>query len=242
MGDFAMISRNGCMELIIVYDYRMARKLETQEPEERLVPAARARAEIEIENSRFIASLAPVNSVEEARIFVKEISQEYSGASHHVPAFIIGHGHSVTTHASDAGEPSGTAGQPALRALQGSGLGNVAVVVTRYFGGTKLGTGGLVKAYTEAVKTVLQETKRAKLVHTVDLRLQMPYSYFDQILKTVGTFEGIELEKSFTEDVTLSLRLQKTRLESFESEIQELTRGQVALEILSENPETSFPI
>lgn len=220
----------------------MARKLETETSEERLVPAEKACSEIEIERSRFIASLAPVNSVEEARNFVKEISQKYSGASHHVPAFIIGHGRSVTTHASDAGEPSGTAGQPALRVLQGSGLGNVAVVVTRYFGGTKLGTGGLVKAYTEAVKTVLKETKRARLVHTVDLRLKIPYSCFDQIQKMAETFEGIELEKSFSEEVTLCLRLQKLNLETFNHEIQELTRGQVALEILSENPETSFPV
>jgi uncharacterized YigZ family protein len=220
----------------------MTRKLEVQAPEERLLPAARASAEIEIEHSHFIASLAPVNSVEEARNFVKEISQAFPDASHHVPAFIIGHGRSVIAHASDAGEPAGTAGQPALRVLQGSGLGNVAVVVTRYFGGTKLGTGGLVRAYTEAVKAVVQKTKLARLVHTVDLQMRLPYSNFDQILKLADTYEGTELEKSFAEEVTLSIRLQKANFEAFEREIQELTRGQVALEILSENPETAFPV
>ena len=210
--------------------------------EERLVPAGRARAEIEVGNSRFIASLAPASTVEEARDFIKEIGLTFADASHHVPAFIIGHGRSVTLHASDAGEPAGTAGQPALRVLQGSGLGNVAVVVTRYFGGTKLGTGGLARAYTEAVKAVLQETKMARLVHTVDLRLHLPYSFFDQILNLVGKNEGAELEKSFTEEVTLAIRLQKAHLEAFNQDLQELTRGQVALEILCENPETSFPV
>jgi uncharacterized YigZ family protein len=220
----------------------MTRKTVTQTPEQRFVPAGRARAEIEVGNSRFIASLAPTNTVEEARNFIKETSLTFSDASHHVPAFIIGHGHSVTTHASDAGEPAGTAGQPALRVLQGSGLGNVTVVVTRYFGGTKLGTGGLARAYAEAVKSVLQETKRARLVHTVDLCLRLPYSYFDQTLKLAGNYEGFELEKSFAEEVTLSIRLQKAYLDAFDHDLQELTRGQVTLEILSENPETTFPI
>ncbi len=220
----------------------MAKHVVSQTVEDRLVPAAKAQSEIEIENSRFIASLAPANSVEEAREFIKQTGQVFADASHHVPAFIIGHGHSVITHASDAGEPFGTAGQPALRVLQGSGLGNVVVVVTRYFGGIKLGTGGLVRAYTEAVKAVLKETKRARLVHTVDLRLSFAYSFFDQIQKVAGKFEAIELEKNFTETVRLSVRLEKANLEAFEREVQELSRGQFNLEVLSENPATSFPI
>ncbi len=220
----------------------MAKKIVPQAEAERLVPLGKAQAEIEIDNSRFIASLASASSVEEARDFIKQTSQTFADASHHVPAFIIGHGRSVITHASDAGEPAGTAGQPALRVLQGSGLGNVVVVVTRYFGGIKLGTGGLVKAYTEAVKTVLLETKRARLVHTVDLRLIFAYNFFDQIQKMAANYEGVELDKQFTEEVTLNLRLQKAYLEAFNRELQELSRGQVALEVLSENPEASFPI
>ncbi|HSN94089.1 MAG TPA: YigZ family protein [Anaerolineaceae bacterium] len=220
----------------------MARKPEIPVSEERLVPAGKARAEIEIERSRFIASLAPVSSVEEARSFVKEISQSYPDASHHVPAFIIGHGQSVITHASDAGEPAGTAGQPALRALEGSGLGNVAVVVTRYFGGIKLGTGGLARAYTEAVKSVLQVTKKARLVHTIDLCLIMPYGFFEQILKLASKHEGVELEKEFTEEVTLTIRVQKTKLEAFDRDLQELTRGQVVPNVVGENLETIISI
>jgi uncharacterized YigZ family protein len=220
----------------------MARKTIPQAETERLIPSGPAQAEIEIENSRFIASLAPASSVEEARDFIKKISQAYADASHHVPAFIIGHGRSVITHASDAGEPNGTAGQPALRVLQGSGLGNVVVVVTRYFGGIKLGTGGLVKAYTEAVKAVLQVTKRARLVHTVDLRLVLAYSFFDQIQKLAGNYGAVELNRKFAEEVTVDFRLQKARLETFSQELGEHTHGQVEIEILSENPETSFPI
>ncbi len=237
-----MTSRIGCIGQIIVYDCCMTKKSDALAAGDRLVPAGRAQAEIEVEHSRFIASLAPAESIEAARDFIKEISLAYLDASHHVPAFIIGHGRSVITHASDAGEPAGTAGQPVLRVLQGSGLGNVALVVTRYFGGTKLGTGGLVRAYTEAAKAVLKETKIARLVHTIDISLRLPYSLFDQILNLAGKYEGLELDKSFTDEVRLSLRLQKARLDAFTNDLQDLTRGQVALEILGENPENSFPV
>ena len=119
------------------------------------IPARRTRTEIEVLRSRFIATAAPVFSVDEARDFVNSVKDEFADASHNVPAFLVGYGPSVTAHCSDDGEPSGTAGRPALAVLQGSGLGDIAVVVTRYFGGTKLGTGGLVRAYGDAVKAVL---------------------------------------------------------------------------------------
>ncbi len=109
-------------------------------------------------NSRFIAHLAPAASVEEAKAFIDQIRAEYADATHNVPAYVIGYGASVTAHCNDDGEPAGTAGRPILAVLQGSGLGDVVLVVTRYFGGTKLGTGGLVRAYTEAAQAVLAVT------------------------------------------------------------------------------------
>ena len=125
------------------------------------IPLERTRTEIRVKNSRFIATLAPVFSVVEAKAFIKEIKTEFSDASHNVPCYIVGFEPSMIAHTSDDGEPSGTAGRPALAVLQGSGLGDVAVVVTRYFGGTKLGTGGLVRAHGEAGKDVLAHTQRA---------------------------------------------------------------------------------
>ena len=101
------------------------------------IPAERTRTEIMVVNSRFITTVVPVFSVEEAREFIHEIKKEFSDASHNVPVFLVGFGQSVTAHCSDDGEPSGTAGRPALAVIQGSGLGDIAVVVTRYFGGTK---------------------------------------------------------------------------------------------------------
>jgi uncharacterized YigZ family protein len=126
------------------------------------IPARAARVEIGVVNSRFIASAGPAFSVEEAREFIARVKAEFPDASHHVPVYLVGYGASVTAHCSDAGEPSGTAGRPALAVLQGSGLGDVVVVVTRYFGGTKLGTGGLVRAYSDAVRSVLEVLPRAE--------------------------------------------------------------------------------
>ncbi|MFN2122854.1 MAG: IMPACT family protein, partial [Candidatus Promineifilaceae bacterium] len=126
------------------------------------IPAQETREEIRVSNSRFIATAAPVFSVDEAKEFIKKIKAEFSDASHNVPAFLVGYGPSVTAHCSDDGEPSGTAGRPMLAVLQGSGLGDIAVVVTRYFGGTKLGTGGLVRAYGDAVKVILENLPLAE--------------------------------------------------------------------------------
>src|SRR5512136_3192018 len=119
------------------------------------VPLNELRRELTISNSRFISTLAPAFSVDEARAFIQRIKAEFPDASHHVPVYLIGHGDTEIAHCSDAGEPSGTAGRPALAVLRGSGLGDVVVVVTRYFGGTKLGTGGLVKEYTESAQMVV---------------------------------------------------------------------------------------
>ena len=103
------------------------------------VPLRETRRELIVVNSRFIATLAPVFSVEQAKAFVARIRQEFADATHNVPAYLVGNGASVIEHCSDDGEPSGTAGRPALTVLKGSGLGDSAVVVTRYFGGIKLG-------------------------------------------------------------------------------------------------------
>ncbi|HET59007.1 MAG TPA: YigZ family protein, partial [Chloroflexi bacterium] len=147
---------------------------------ERIIPAAPASVELMVVNSRFIASAAPAFSVEEAKDFIQQVRRQYADASHNVPVFLIGHGSSVTAHCSDDGEPSGTAGRPALAVLQGSGLGDIAVVITRYFGGTKLGTGGLVRAYSDSMRAVLAAVPRARKVATVTAAFEMPYAFFER--------------------------------------------------------------
>jgi uncharacterized YigZ family protein len=209
---------------------------------QRLVPLAPVETEIRVVNSRFIASLSPANSVEEARAFVAEIKKRFPDATHHVPAFVIGHGQSIITHCTDDGEPLGTAGRPALAVLQGSGLGNVVVVVTRYFGGTKLGTGGLVKAYGESVKAVLEHVQLADLVPTTTIMFSLPYSLYELGLRAVEACNGIVLQDEFAVDVTLTVQFQDSTLEEFKSRLTNLTSGQVDAIVIDENPNTPFPV
>lgn len=209
---------------------------------QRLVPLDAVETEIKVVNSRFIASLSPANSVEEARSFLADTKKRFPDATHHVPAFIIGHGQSIITHCSDDGEPSGTSGRPALAVLQGSGLGNVVVVVTRYFGGTKLGTGGLVKAYGEAVKSVLALVKPAELVPTTTLMFSLPYPLYELGVRLVESCKGIILQDEFGVDVTLTAQFQDEELDGFRQQLTNLTSGQVDAIVIEENPNTPFPV
>ena len=209
---------------------------------QRLIPLEAVETEITVVNSRFIVSLAPVNSVEDARDFISEIKKRYPDASHHVPAFVIGHGKSIIAHCSDDGEPSGTAGRPALAVLQGSGLGNVVVVVTRYFGGTKLGTGGLVKAYGDAVREVLKQVKFATLLPTTTLVLVTPYRLYDQVVRLMESHDAVVLETEFLEDVIVTLRLKDEEVQAFTNMLGNLSSGQGEPIVVDQNPESVFPL
>ena len=208
----------------------------------RLIPASEARAEIEIDRSRFIARAAPAFTVEEARAFIQRNKADFPEASHHVPAFLIGHGAGVTAHCSDDGEPAGTAGRPALVVLQGSGLGDIAVVVTRYFGGIKLGTGGLVRAYTEAVQEVLRVLPRAEKVATADVMLAFPYTYIVRVRELAADGGGQILEEDFGADVTVTARFRAESVSTFAEAVKNLTRGTVETIIISTDPNTIFPV
>src|SRR6478672_1372878 len=152
----------------------------------RLVPAAPANAEIRVSNSRFIAHAAPAATVEEARAFLAAIRGALPDATHHVYAYRIGHGATTTEGQSDAGEPSGTAGRPVLAVLRGSGLGDVTVVVSRYFGGTLLGTGGLVRAYGEAAKAVLAIVQHAEKIDRRELSITLPYAAYEPARRLIA--------------------------------------------------------
>lgn len=207
-----------------------------------LIPGSEVRIEMVIDRSRFIACAAPAFSVEEARAFLQRVKTEFPDASHHVPAFLIGHGAGVTAHCSDDGEPSGTAGRPVLVVLLGSGLGDVVVVVTRYFGGIQLGTGGLVRAYTKLVQEVLRVLPRAEKVATEDVMLAFPYTYVERVRLLVTEHKGLLLEEDFGVDVTVSARFRAEQTSLFAEDIKNLTRGTVETIIIERNPNTILPI
>ena len=206
------------------------------------IPAEETRTEIQVLNSRFIATAAPVFSVEEAKAFVARIRQEFADASHNVPAYLVGHGSSVVAHCTDDGEPSGTAGRPALAVLRGSGLGDVAVVVTRFFGGTKLGTGGLVRAYSDAVRTVLDVLPRAEKVPTHTVLVAAPYTFFERVRLAVDAHLGLILEEEFAADVTVTARFPVERIPTFRDALREMSNGIIEAEIVGTDPATIMPL
>ena len=197
-----------------------------------LVPAEAIRREQVVANSRFIATLAPVANNDEARAFIARIRMEFSDATHNVPAYVIGGGNNVTDYCSDDGEPSGTAGRPALAVLHGSGLGNVAVVVTRYFGGTLLGKGGLVRAYTESTRMVINAVRRARRQQVHIAVLALPYNLLERIRLLVQKHQGDILDESFAADITMTFRYPVEYAEQFQADLSELSAGTLQAEAI----------
>jgi uncharacterized YigZ family protein len=205
------------------------------------VPLNEIRREQIVVNSRFIATLAPVFSIDEARSFLARIKKEFADASHNVPAYIIGGGNTVTEYFSDDGEPSGTAGKPALAVLRGSGLGDVAVVITRYFGGTLLGTGGLVKAYTESTQGVAHAVKRGRRVPVYVAMLAIPYNLLERVRLLVTRQSGEVLGENFAADITMTLQFPIDSFDAFQNELRDISAGKLKAEVI-ESKETIVPV
>jgi len=196
------------------------------------IPLNEIRREHVVVNSRFITTLAPVLSIDEARAFIARIKKEFAAASHNVPVYIIGGGNTVTEYFSDDGEPSGTAGKPALSVLRGSGLGDVAVVVTRYFGGTLLGTGGLVKAYTESVQLVVNAVGRGRRVPVHVAMLAIPYNLLERLRLLVTRQGGDILGEDFAGDITMTLQFPVDSFDAFEDALREVSAGTLKAEVI----------
>lgn len=206
------------------------------------IPAREVRNELIVLNSRFITSAGPAFSVEQARSFIDRIRNEFSDATHNVPAFLVGFGPSTIAHCSDAGEPSGTAGKPILAVLRGSGLGDIVVVVTRYFGGTKLGTGGLVRAYGDSVRDALALLPRAVKRATHTAMIVVPYSFFERIRLLAARHRGRIMDESFEAEVTLTVRFPVEDFEPFQLGLTQLSSGTLQAVIVETDQETIFPM
>jgi uncharacterized YigZ family protein len=204
-----------------------------------VVPLNEIRREQVVINSRFIATLAPVFSIDEARAFIARIKKEFADASHNVPAYIVGGGNTVTEYFSDDGEPSGTAGKPALAVLRGSGLGDAAVVVTRYFGGTLLGTGGLVKAYTESTQIVVNAVERGQRVPVHVVMVVIPYNLLERVRLLVARQTGQILDEDFAGDITMTMQFPVDSFEEFQNGLREMAAGKLKAEVI-ESKEAVF--
>ena len=193
------------------------------------IPAGEARVEIRVMNSRFVANAGPAPTVEAARNLLDRVRTAMPKANHHVYAYLVGYGGSVTAGMSDAGEPSGTAGRPSLAVLRGSGLGDVVVVVTRFFGGTLLGTGGLVHAYGDAVKAVLDVLPRTEKVELRTLLVSLNYATYGACKLLLPIHEAVVVSEEFAADIILTLSLPASEVAPLTSALREATADQAVV-------------
>ena len=185
--------------------------------------------EIVEKKSRFIATVRPVHSEEEVLAFIEEVKKKYWDARHNCSAFVIGT-KAELTRCSDDGEPSGTAGRPMLEVLLGEGVRNVAVVVTRYFGGVLLGTGGLVRAYSSAVKEGIAASKIGTMRYGVRLKICTDYNGIGKI-QYVLRQNGLEAEDTvYTDQVELTVLLAAECVPGLKKEITEATAAKAGIE------------
>jgi uncharacterized YigZ family protein len=197
------------------------------------VPAQEMRVEYPVSDSLFIATGAYTPTVEAADSFIARIRTEFSDATHNCIAYRVGYGPSAIERMSDDGEPSGTAGRPMLAILQGQDLGDIAVVVTRYFGGTKLGTGGLVRAYSGAVRALLSEMPTEMQVERVLRELTVDYGRYQLIKQFLPEHEATVEDEQFGTEITIHFTLPADRVQGFDEALTELSYGQLAASTLS---------
>ena len=189
--------------------------------------------EYEEKRSLFIANVAPVSSEEEATAFIESIRKKYYDARHNCPAFIIGRNRELT-RCSDDGEPSGTAGKPILEVLLSAGVTNVAVVVTRYFGGTLLGTGGLVRAYTQATKEGLADAGIATMRFGKELTIGIDYTDVGKVQYILGSRQIDIAQSRYTQTVEFDIRIPAEAVGALTKELTEATAARACIEITGE--------
>lgn len=192
-------------------------------------PASEARAEIEVRKSRFIGTVRKVVSPGDAGLEVRREKGLHPDARHVVYAFIIGDPKSETAGMSDDGEPKGTAGRPVLEVLKGSGVRNALVTVTRYFGGTKLGTGGLVRAYTECAQAALRITPVLRVRAEKRYRITMPYDCFEPVKHILRPPDCRIENESFGEQAEISVYIADEAVEGILDAVRDIARGRAEI-------------
>ena len=184
-----------------------------------------AEAELVVKKSRFIGRVAPAHSAEAAMAFVNIVKAAHYDASHNVWAYALREGQ---MRYSDEGEPQGTAGLPVLEALQKQGLADCVIVVTRYFGGTLLGTGGLTRAYGQCASAAIEAAGIVTMAPCRVLRVACDYGFYGALQRLVEAHGGTVLDTAFAGDVTVTLRLRMEDADAFTAQLTEKSNGRVA--------------
>lgn len=193
------------------------------------IPASTFRCEIEIMKSRFIATAGRVTCAQDTKAFLTCVRKELPRANHYVYAFRIGYGKSVIEGMSDDGEPAGTAGPPVLAVVRGSIVGDLMIVVARCFGGTKLGTGGLVRAYTLSAQEVIAGLSIMSKIDKKLLSMEVSYSFYEHAKRIIAAHFGEIEDESFAENITLIVSLIEPQVEIFVNTIRDATSGRIQI-------------
>lgn len=191
--------------------------------------ARESRIEIKVKGSRFIGESRLVSDPDDALSRLADIRKREYSATHHCWAYRAGTEEPVAFKYSDDGEPSGTAGKPIFDVIAGEGLTNCLVVVTRYFGGTKLGTGGLVRAYGDAARQVLNASGVKVRYHRIGYNLDMDFTYYNPVQQLLSRLEADIIDSQFTDRVTLHIAIRRSRAETLERDYAETTQGKASI-------------
>ncbi len=193
----------------------------------------RTEAEIEVRKSRFIAVAVPITDLSQIKGLVAQARLEHPGANHVVHAAVVGPDAQQISYSDDK-EPKNTAGRPAVEVLKGSGITDILVLIIRYFGGTLLGTGGLVKAYSESVKEVLKTAATEELVEKKAFSLTIPYNLYELTKIALNDAEAAIKDESFTTDITIVGSLPQARAAALHEAISNLSNGSVTVSFTDE--------
>lgn len=191
------------------------------------VPAQVHQVELEIKRSKFLTFAAPAVNRQEAEDFIRSLRGQHPQANHVCWAYIAGDPNTTIRSMSDDGEPSGTAGMPMLKVLEHSGYGNIVVAVVRYFGGTKLGTGGLQRAYSDAVSLVLVDLPTTLKVERTTLTISYDYTHDGNITRLLERYDVEDIEPIYAQQVTLCIAIASSELSRFKNELTNITAGKV---------------
>lgn len=196
-----------------------------------LTPAACGAGEYDEKRSRFLGKVWPVETEEAARARIEETRRQYHDARHNCFCYLLRDG---TVRYGDDGEPQGTAGQPMLNLFQGEGLTDLVCVVTRYFGGVLLGTGGLARAYAAAAKAALADAGVQRMALWKALRVPCPYPLYDRVRRLLEAQEAVVTGTDYGADVSLSVLVRHDRAEALQAALTELSAGTLQAEITGE--------
>jgi uncharacterized YigZ family protein len=186
-------------------------------------------SEIKVKGSRFIGTACPAASRDEAEHFIARISKKYFDATHHGYAWHIGLDEAPVFRFHDDGEPSGTAGKPIHQAILSRRLTHIAIVVTRYFGGTKLGTGGLARAYGDCAVSVLDRCTITKIIRYEKIRFGFPYEETDTVMRLIHTLGGVVIETRYDDTVQMLANIRLREVDHFKNRLTDVTRGKAVI-------------